>query len=217
MWGQDSQLVGLLTYSKTHTFRLLMWDNDVMIRGVGEFRAHPCPTPSFLWNSCSEVKRPVERQAVDPGLIYSSFHYTTRTALKHPPCTELTPKAPGTLLGTGLQLNWGQNSQSLLDQTAVTLSQRAKANVEKLRALNLCGSLTVRGELDAGPGNAATPLTTPTPHSRAAGTPAREGHAGGSERKAGLRARHRGCRRAQGRGSELDRGGAAGAVGVAAG
>lgn len=87
--------------------------------------------PSFHMRklSSTKVKRLDECQALDSELIYSSFHYITRPPLKHPPCTELTPKAPGTWSGTGLRLSPGQTSQSLLSQTAVTLSQRGKAKV----------------------------------------------------------------------------------------
>ncbi|XP_022375092.1 protein FAM186A, partial [Enhydra lutris kenyoni] len=74
-------------------------------------------------HSPSEVKRLDESQAVQSGLICSSFHYTTRPPPNNPLCTKLTPKAPGTWLGTDLQLNLGQTAQSLLSQTAETLGQ----------------------------------------------------------------------------------------------
>lgn len=55
--------------------------------------------PLHIYNSLGEVKRLDERQAVESGLIYSSFHYTTPPPLNHSPCTKLTPESTRNLAG----------------------------------------------------------------------------------------------------------------------
>ncbi|XP_025786262.1 protein FAM186A [Puma concolor] len=141
-----------------------------------------------------EVKRLDERQAVESGLIYSSFHYTTPPPLNHSPCTKLTPESTRNLAG-----DWP------------TVEPRS--------------NLPVAPESNCGnSGKAATPPKTPTqraeePRERprrqgtqsATRTPAPRPHG----RPAGVRAPA--AVGGVGRGSEPDRGGAAEAVGVAAG
>lgn len=127
-------MLGLLKFSKL--FAQILSVGIITFRAAGKL-GYPTASNSFIYTrklSSTEVKRFDECQALEPELIYSSFHYITRPPVKHPTCTELTPKAPETWSGTGLRLSPGQTSQSLLSQTAVTLSQRVKAKVKKHKA-----------------------------------------------------------------------------------
>ncbi|XP_046922309.1 protein FAM186A [Lynx rufus] len=148
-----------------------------------------------------EVKRLDERQAVESGLIYSSFHYTTPPPLNHSPCTKLTPESTRNLAGDWPTVEPRSN-----------LPVAPESNCDK------------RGDLDFASRKAATPPKTPTqraaePRERprrqgtqsVTRTPAPRPHG----RPAGVRVPA--AVGGVGRGSEPDRGGAAEAVGVAAG